>query len=380
MFLDVASFQGPGGNYPAPSLTVECTDTEVIVTSNGMPHYTYVSTTPNPLAAQNHRWTIPLNPEYSEETQEVPCLGTVGFSISGIPVYGPNEGPMPDPFGDPVANDVMDESQGHTGGDDDYHYHAFVEPSFRDTDGDGVPDLYDDEPMAVQEGPSPILGYALDGFPIYGNRGCLDANCEQVVAFKSSWESTNYENGTEGCENNRECNNPDEYVCANAVIAGQLTTACVFKDYAWDNHAYRAQEGDDWLDECNGRIGPDGTYRYHATTSFPYLVGCYHGVVTQQLAGGCGEGGGGAMGPGGMGPGEMMPPDGGGRQPPEEATAACAGSAEGDACSFMINGMAVNGTCRTPPGSADLACVPAMGTPGVSAPPVQDRRGSSRSI
>ena len=114
IFLDVTAFQGPGQEYAAPELSVTCSDTEMTVNSNGIPHYTYVSTTPNPLSPQNHTWTVPLTGTYSETPHAIPCLGTVGFSISGIPIYGPNEGPMPDPFGDPVENAVMDESQGHS--------------------------------------------------------------------------------------------------------------------------------------------------------------------------------------------------------------------------------------------------------------------------
>ena len=67
---------------------------------------------------------------------------------------------MPDPYGDPVANGVMDEAEGHTGGQGDYHYHALIESAFADADGDGVPDLFDTE-NAEQGGPSPILGFAL---------------------------------------------------------------------------------------------------------------------------------------------------------------------------------------------------------------------------
>ena len=115
IFLDVTAYEGPGGDYAGPKMTVRCTDDEMTVTSNGIPHYTYVSTTPNALNEQAHVWTVPLNPTYSDSTQAIPCLGTAGFSINGIPVYGPNEGPMPDPFGDPVENAVMDESQGHSG-------------------------------------------------------------------------------------------------------------------------------------------------------------------------------------------------------------------------------------------------------------------------
>ena len=168
-----------------------------------------------------------------------------------------------------------------------------------DSDGDGIPDTYDDQGTAVLTEPSPILGYALDGFPIYGNRGCLDEACTQVIEFKSSWESTNYEDNSVGCSNNNDCTNRDEYVCAATVIDGQQTTACVFKDYAWDNHEFKAQSGDEWLDECNGRLGPDGTYRYHATGTFPYLLGCFHGQAPENLAGGCSEGGTTGAGPNG---------------------------------------------------------------------------------
>jgi hypothetical protein len=36
------------------------------------------------------------------------------------------------------------------------------------------------------------------------------------------------------------------------------------------------------LDECNGRIQPDGTYGYHATLTFPYIVGCLKGTPKTQ--------------------------------------------------------------------------------------------------
>ncbi|MEE2789535.1 MAG: YHYH protein, partial [Myxococcota bacterium] len=82
---------------------------------------------------------------------------------------------------------------------------------------------------------------------------------------------------------------------AATVINGELTTACLFKDYAWDNHSFKAQAGDAFLDECNGRVGPDGTYRYHATSSFPYLLGCFSGTVSSNLQPGCSDGGANSM-------------------------------------------------------------------------------------
>ncbi|MBT9557680.1 MAG: YHYH protein, partial [Myxococcales bacterium] len=153
------------------------------------------------------------------------------------PFYGPNEGPTPDPYGDPVYNGIMDDCLGHTAQAGDYHFHAFLDECLG-----GAGDL---------DTPSPILGYALDGFPIYGPYGCVDAACTQVVEFQSSWEQT-----------------------------GDPTT------YAWDNHAYVAKAGTQYLDQCNGRTGPDGKYRYHATAGFPYLLGCYRGTPSTTTGGG----------------------------------------------------------------------------------------------
>ncbi|MEE2787727.1 MAG: YHYH protein [Myxococcota bacterium] len=353
-FLSVDDFQGPGGSYPAPLLEVSCTDTDLVVRSNGIPHYTFSPFTPNALQAQNFNWTIPLQPTYRMDTSPIPCLGTAGFSINGIPIYGPNEAQRPDPYGDPVANDVMDEAEGHTGGQGDYHYHALIEAAFSDQDGDGVPDLFDDE-EAIQSGPSPILGYALDGFPIYGSRGCVDADCSAVVTFKSGYESTRYEQGSVGCSRGTDCADADAYICAPTVVDGQVTTACVYKDYAWDNHRYLEKEGAEWLDECNGRIGPDGTYRYHATTTFPYILGCYHGVVENVRQDVCPEEGAAASG---MDGGAMMMP--GARMPPQAATEACTNQNADDQCEFMDDGMTLTGTCRMRPGSGMLICIPPM--------------------
>ncbi|MEC8051316.1 MAG: YHYH protein [Myxococcota bacterium] len=258
-FLDVGSFEGPGPSYDAPRLEVSCDDENLMVSANGLPHYSFVQTTPNALRSQNFNWVVPRFPELAMATSTIPLLGTVAFSVNGVPIYGPNEAQFPDPFGDPVYNDLLDECLGHTGGQGDYHYHAMFVRCLSAIGLEGVED---------RSVPSPILGYALDGFPIYGPLGCVDDACTSVVEFKSGWVQT-----------------------------GDPTT------YAWDNHAYQPSDAGDVLDACNGRIGPDGTYRYHATATFPYVLGCYAGVVTDTGAGNnAGGGGGGGAGGGGMGP------------------------------------------------------------------------------
>ncbi len=232
IFMDLSNVEGAGPDYPAPTLSVTCTEDTIVVESNSIPHYEYINVTPNGLQAQNNRWEIAHNPLLLDEMTDIPLLGVAAFAINGVPIFGPNEGPVPDPFGDPIYNDIMDWCLGHSGPGGSYHYHAFLTECF-------FPDY--------QEGdPSPILGFSLDGFPIYGPWGCVDEACTEVVKFESSW-----------------------------VRTGDPTT------YAWDNHACDrpecAQAQGTQLDRCNGRVGPDGTYRYHATDGFPYIMGCYHG-------------------------------------------------------------------------------------------------------
>ena len=57
---------------------------------------------------------------------------------------------------------------------------------------------------------------------------------------------------------------------------------------AWEAHEYVEGSGD--LDRCNGQVGPDGEYRYYATDSFPYLLGCY---VAEPIRNRSRDGGGG---------------------------------------------------------------------------------------
>ncbi|MFT6399123.1 MAG: hypothetical protein ACJAYU_003887 [Bradymonadia bacterium] len=230
--------------YDDPSLNAYCEGGELIVEANGIIAYEFVSMTPNALAAQDYEWHIPLEPVWMDDAEDIALLGEVGIAINGLPIYGPNEGEFPDPYGDPVYNGIMDVCQGHTAQRGDYHYHALIVDCLTASTPNGEPD--------------PIIGYSFDGYAIYGSMGCTDEDCDEVVEFQSGWQQT-----------------------------GDPTT------YAWDNHAYEASDDPTVLDRCNGRIGPDGTYRYHATATFPYILGCQHG----EVAGG--DGGDGGDDPGG---------------------------------------------------------------------------------
>lgn len=236
--LDVASAPGAGAAYAAPYVAGGCSDTTFVVESNSIPHYTFVELTPNALEAVDQRWELPRDPAVAAAPTDIPLLGQIGFTVGGLPIFGPNEAERPDPYGDPVYNGIVDGCAGHTAME--YHNHALVQKCLTD---EGLVA----EPWTLADpagtGESPILGWALDGFPIYGPYGCVDSDCADVVEFTSGWVQT-----------------------------GDPST------YAWDNHEYRASTDETVLDECNGRVGPDGTYRYHATSTFPYVLGCYAGA------------------------------------------------------------------------------------------------------
>jgi hypothetical protein len=222
--------------YPDPYLNVHCEGDEVIVESNGIPGYEFVEITPNPLGDQDWEWHFPLHPELAANTSEIPLLNTIAIAINGLPIFGPNEAEFPDPYGDPVYNQIVDFCLGHTAQMGVYHYHALL-----------VECLTADTPAGE---PDPVIGYAFDGFPIYGPIGCLDAECTEVVEFVSGWVQT-----------------------------GDPST------YAWDNHEYQGGDDPTILDQCNGHVGPNGDYHYHATATFPYVLGCYSGTATDNMMG-----------------------------------------------------------------------------------------------
>mgnify|MGYP000851921398 CR=1 FL=1 len=239
VFPDLSATEGPGGDYAMPSVSVTCADGTMTVTSNDMPSYTYVAMTPNALEEQDFEWTITLDPQVAaEKTDIVNRLGTLGFTTTGIPVYGPTEGAIPpdQAYGDPVHNGLLDGCGGHTGGDADYHYHTII---------------YTEAACNLQS--SELVGYAIDGFPIYNSVVCLDAACTTTDLAQSGYTVTG--------DPSSEVWNAVEYTGGDG--AGTATTNV--------------------LDECNGRIEPDGSYAYHLTvTQFPYIIGCFTGTATEQ--------------------------------------------------------------------------------------------------
>jgi hypothetical protein len=101
---------------------------------------------PNSIAAQNYTFRIPVNPAVSSNHAATP-LGAIGVSLNGVPFYNQYAGPN-----QPLTNEInsFDQYNGHPQQMGAYHYH--VEP------------LY----LTNAEGDDALLGFLLDGFPVYG--------------------------------------------------------------------------------------------------------------------------------------------------------------------------------------------------------------------
>jgi len=116
------------------------------------------------------------------------------------------------------------------------------------------------------------------------------------------------------------------------------------------------------LDECHGltsAITLDGktvtTYHYVLTQDFPYSVSCFHGKSYEPKPGQSGQSGQTqAQSQSPTNQGQSSPPG----SPPQAAITACASLSIDASCVVNAPNGTVAGTCRMPPGSAALACVP----------------------
>jgi hypothetical protein len=268
-------------NTAANRVSITERDGQRIVESNGLPNHETGPFpnrgNPNAIQEQTHRFTLPLAPRAAETTTSAARM-FFGVAVNGVP-YEPGtaefwrgeRGSMwcyeaIQPGGQRTLG--MDEHDAHVQPNGAYHYHALPK---------GL--------VTTVPGSMKLLGWAADGFPIYGPlafRSAKDAS-SPLVALKSSYQlKTGSRPGGESAPNG----NYDGTFAAD--------------------YEYVAGRGD--LDECNGRFGvtpefPQGTYYYAITAQFPYLGRQFRGTPDPSF-----------MHRGGPPGGRGGPP--GGRRPP----------------------------------------------------------------
>lgn len=127
--------------------------------------------TADPTVAQSYDVSISLSPTKAASTTST-SLGIIGYMISGATLFNPYEGDgttvatasnfsVKNASGQTVW--FLDDCAGHPTPMGQYHYHALPKCVTASVD--------------TTDGPSHIIGIALDGYPIYGNR---DAEGDEV--------------------------------------------------------------------------------------------------------------------------------------------------------------------------------------------------------
>jgi hypothetical protein len=226
-----ASFVTKGSanaDLPDPEVAATCDGDTVTITSNGIPDYTYIESSPGTPEAVDLDFTIPATPTEAAETTAIPYGGAAAVAINGVPIYGPTEATGGDVRS--LPEQALSECGSHNG-PTGFHIHLFGTSETTDC-------MYTPEEAAAEP---QLLGFALDGYPIYTGND----------QYTSSW---------------------------------QLTDESQFASDTWAAHSYVEGSGD--LDECNGLVGEDGSYAYYTTDEFPYVLGCYRGEVDLDAQGG----------------------------------------------------------------------------------------------
>ena len=197
-------------SWPSHSASITTSGTTRTITSNNLPDYStgtfpiassdpayQYDTNPNSIQAQTVSLTMPTDPTEAANATCVP-MGMIGFSTDGVAIYNA----LDDNGRDAVAHEVQDSCQGHPESNGQYHVHG---PSS----------------CMPNEMTSGLVGYALDGFGIYGEK---DATTGATLT------------------------NSDLDACHG-------TTSAV----AWDGQMVTM-------------------YHYVLTDEYPYTIGCFRGI------------------------------------------------------------------------------------------------------
>jgi hypothetical protein len=272
----------------------------VYVRTKGVPSYTtgpFLDGNPSLTTNQNAIFKLSLNPVQNTGTLSPTTLGNIGIFINGVALFDYRDGvswknstnslaggPLGG-MGDGVWNrDAVvaerigfDCSKGHPA-QGNYHHHQ--NPSAFKFDLQTIStvcNLYDADGLYALDSlqHSPLIGFAYDGFPIYGAYAYQNANgTGPIVRMKSGYQlrnittRTTYANGTS--------------VTPGPPVSSTYPLGLFREDYEFIAHPGQ----DDYLDEHNGRfcITPEyplGIYAYFCTvdsnwnSAYPYAVGPY---------------------------------------------------------------------------------------------------------
>ena len=308
--ITTGTFYQSGNSTPISNgILVNCQQvryntTDVYVNTTGVPAYpTGIFTgdgNPSNATDQAAIYRIPLNPVQNTGTLTATNAGNIGIFINGVSLFdyrdgvawnnstgalcgGPGNPPCP---GGPSATQAwnrdaipaeklgFDCSKGHPAMGN-YHHHQ--NPTAFKYDYNVISTIcstYDAEGLYVMNPSqhSPLIGFAYDGFPIYGAYAYTNTNGTGGISRMKS--------GYELSSNTTRTNGP-------------AVNSTYFNGYFREDYVFVSHPSDPtYLDEHNGRFCitpeyPAGIYCYFATvdanhnSAYPYVVGpTFYGVKT----------------------------------------------------------------------------------------------------
>lgn len=283
--------------------TVQYSANYVYATTQGIPSYVtgpFLDGNPSLASNQNAIFKFPLAPVQNTATPVATSGGNIGVFINGVAMFDYRDGVSwknstgayaGGPLGGtgdgvwnrdaiPAEKAGFDCSKGHPAMGN-YHHHQ--NPSAFDLDLNVISticNLYDADGLYVIDSTvhSPLIGFAYDGFPVYGAYGFKNTNgTGGIVRMKSSFSLRNI-------------------TVRNTLYTGASVTAGpnVSSTYPLgtfkEDYQFNTPTSSDYLDIHNGRFCvtpeyPNGIYCYFATvdanwnSAYPYLVGpTYYGT------------------------------------------------------------------------------------------------------
>ncbi len=290
-------------------------DDFVYVTATGVPAYPtgpFQDRNPSQAANQNGIYQIPLAPVLNEGTPIATTGGNIGIFINGVALFDYRDGVAWNPQTNalcggpgnatcpggprasqawnrdaiPAEREGFDCSKGHPA-NGNYHHHQ--NPSAFKLDlavTSEVCNLYDAEGLYAIDSTkhAPLIGFAYDGFPIYGAYGFKNADgTGEITRLKSGYQL-------------RDITERTEHADGTDVDDGPAISDTYFLGYFREDYAFIASAEEDVLDEHNGRFCvtpeyPEGTYAYFATvnedwtSAYPYAVGPTFAGVSERRSG-----------------------------------------------------------------------------------------------
>ncbi len=254
-------------------LEVNYTATDAYVSCTCVPGYDIGpwAGNPNTPANQDFTFKITRTPQQNTGTLVNTGLGHIGVWRNGVSIFNAKDGMSYNDQGvwnrDALVfeGSSFDACLGHPAGNGEYHHHVSPNCLYVHTNDEVHSDL---------------IGFAFDGFPVYGAFGSANtdgtggpARMRSGYRLRAITERTSLPNGT--------VLTAGQY---GPAIGGQYPLGAFIEDYEF-------VEGSGDLDAHNGRFcitpdHPDGTYAYFVTLTeqldpaYPYTIGpTYYGTV-----------------------------------------------------------------------------------------------------